>query len=201
MFCSFSSLLVPKTNTGGVELLVLGVYLAGLLRAFGGKAAHAGVESGYLLVEFGDVYVLGIEFHAQLLQLAVLFLKLFGQVLDGFCELVALYRALAQLLAELVYQLPVLPHGGLDELDVLFDALGTVASLASLGEIYPVLCLVDFAEALLYLVHCAHHVVQFVLLLGDNLVQRVALLRHCGVREAAGLFLLAGRKGHDAHTN
>ena len=67
----------------GVELLVLSVDSLALLRRFCLEARHVVVESVDSLVEFGNVYVLGIEFGTQLLELVVLLVNLLYEVLNG----------------------------------------------------------------------------------------------------------------------
>ena len=67
----------------GVELLVLSVDSLALLRRLCLEARHVVVESVDSLVEFGNVYVLGIEFGTQLLELVVLLVNLLYEVLNG----------------------------------------------------------------------------------------------------------------------
>ena len=110
---------------------------------------------------------------AQLLQLLLLLLELLAHALDELAQGVALDAALAQLLLQLVDELLVLLHRRLDELDVLADALLRVGTLALLGDGHTVLGLRNLAEAVLYLAEGAQHVVDLVVLLGNNLVQRV----------------------------
>ena len=159
----------------GVELFVLSVDSLALLRRFCLEARHVVVESIYSLVEFGNVYVLGIEFGAQLLELVVLLVNLLYEVLNGLAELVALNARLAHLLAQLLDEGTVLLHRVRNELYVLDNLTALVGSFAVLHDAHTVLGFVNLAQTFLYLVEGFHHIVDFVVLLGYHALQRIAL--------------------------
>ena len=134
--------------------------------------------------------ILGLKLCPELLQLLFLFLQLRSQVIDGFLEFLPLEGAGSELAFEFLDEFPVLLHGSLDKLHVLAQPLAITGTLAVFGDIDPSLSLVDFPEALFNLIHGSHHVVDFILSLGDNLVERIPGLHQCGIG-LLGLILLA----------
>ena len=115
--------------------------------------------------------ILKLQLLLHLYYLLVFLLHLLLQTGNYLLKLVALYRALANLLLQLGYQVLVLLHHRLDELEVLGDALLGICAFAILGESYAVLGLGDLAESLLDINQCGHHVVNLVIFLGDYLVK------------------------------
>ena len=122
------------------------------------------------------MYVLSVEFGAQLLQLLLLVVDLRYEFVDSAAQLVALDARLAQLLAKFLEQSAVLLHCRRDEANVLEHLLATACSLASLCYGDAVLSLAYLAQTDLNLVECLHHVVNLVVLLRDDSLERVGLL-------------------------
>ena len=121
--------------------------------------------------------VLLVEFLAERLKLLVLDLHLLSQVVDDLLQLSTFHGTFTHLLLQLVDELLVLLHSRLDELQVLRDALLSVGTFTRLGECHTVLCLGNLAESLLNVTECGHHVVDLIVFLCNNLLQRITLLQ------------------------
>ena len=74
--------------------------------------------------------ILKLKLLYQLGNLLILCLHLLGEVGDNLLKLVALDRALANLLLQLIDKVLILLHHRLDELEVLSDTLLGVCSLS-----------------------------------------------------------------------
>ena len=178
-----------KDKPSGVELLVLRIdglrLLVGLLR----QVRHIGVQVGYLLVKTGDMDILGIQFLDEILNLLVLLLYLFHHVLDGCLQRITLDGALAQLLTQFVDQFLVASHRILDKLHILTDTLLGISTLTLTSQCHTSFGSIDFTETGLDVVEGLHHTVDLIILLTDNLVERVAQRSHLQV--FVGLLLSA----------
>ena len=119
--------------------------------------------------------VLLIQFLTKSLQLTVFLLHLLRQVLHNLLQLVALDTSLTHLLLQFVDEFFVLLHRRLDELHVLTNTLGTACSLTLLSQRHTALSLCNLAETLLDVAQGGHHVSNLILLLGNDLVERVTL--------------------------
>ena len=117
--------------------------------------------------------VLLVEFLTQSLQLDLFLLELLLHIVDELLQLLALERTLAQLLLQLVDEFLVLTHGLLDELHVLLDALGRIGALTRLGERDTALGLGNLTETFLDVAEGSDHVVDLIVLLGNDLIQRI----------------------------
>ena len=117
-----------------------------------------------------------VEFLAKSLHLLVLLLHLLGEVVDDLLELTTLHTTLANLLLQLVDKFLVLLHDTLDELEVLLDTLSGVGTFALLGKGDTVLGLGNLTETFLDVAQRSHHVIDLIVFLSNDLVQRVTLL-------------------------
>ena len=123
------------------------------------------------LVELSDVDILLVEFLTQGLQLSLFLFELLLHVVDQFLQFLTLERAVAQLLLQFVDELLVLTHGLLDELHVLLDALGRIGALTRLGERDTALGLGNLTETFLDVAEGSNHVIDLIVLLGNDLVK------------------------------
>lgn len=175
-------LLGAEDKPCGVELLILVADGLGLLLGVGLQVLDIVVEVVYLLVEFGDVYILGVEFGLESLQLLRLVVELLGKVADGLAQLVAVEAALAQLLLQTLHELTVAGHGIGYKLDVLLNLRRLVGAFALAGYAQSVFSLIDGAQPFLDFIERAHHIIDFTVALGDDALQRVVLFHICQVR-------------------
>ena len=134
--------------------------------------------------------ILCVKLGSELLQLLLLLFKLCHKVLYRTLQLLTLDAALTQLLAQLRDKRAVLLHGVCDEAYVLAQLTFLVGTLAILHYAHAVLGLVYLAESFLNLVEGLHHIVYLIVLFGNNLLQRIALLR-CRLNGGFRFFLAA----------
>ena len=168
-------------------LLVLVANGLRLSRVVGFQFRNVGVQVAHLFVQLRDMDVFGIEFSAQLLQLLVFFVQLFHQSVNRFLQFCTLKRTFLQLCAQFFQQCTVFFHALCDELDVFFNLLRLVGPFAVFCDIDMVFGLINLSESVLDFVHGGHHVVQLIVSLLDNLLQRVVKLRF-----SIGFTLFAG---------
>ena len=175
-------LLGAEDKPCGVELLVLVADGLRLLLGVGLQVLDIVVEVVYLLVELGDVYILGVEFGLEPLQLLRLVVELLGEVANGLAQLVAVEAALAQLLLQTLHELTVAGHGIGYKLDVLLNLRRLVGAFALAGYAQSVFSLIDGAQPFLDFIERTHHVIDFTVALGDDALQRVVLFHIYQVR-------------------
>ena len=165
-----------KHEPSRVQLLVLlqdGLgTLVGLRRQF----LHVAVQVGHLLIQVHNLDFLLVQLCTQCLHLLLLLLHLLSHRLHQFAQSIALDAALTQLLLQLIDEFLVLFHRTLDKLDVLTDTLLRTGALTLLGDGHTILCLGNLTETFLNLTKGSQHVVNLVVLLADNLLQRVNTL-------------------------
>ena len=128
------------------------------------------------------MYILGVEFGLESLQLLRLVVELLGEIADGLAQLVAVEAALAQLLLQALHELTVAGHGIGYKLDVLLNLHRLVGAFALAGYAQSVFSLIDGAQPFLDFIERTHHVIDFTVALGDDALQRVVLFHICQVR-------------------
>ena len=164
-----------KHKPSGVKLFVLAVDYLRFLRTLGSQVVNIGVQVVDSFIQLGDVDILRIQFGTQFLKLLVFLFQLSGEAVQCFFQAITFHGALLELVTELGNQFAVTLHGRGDELDILTNLLPFVGTLTFLGYGHPVFCRIDFLESLLDFVECTHHVINFVVFLTDDLLQRIGL--------------------------
>ena len=179
-FCTYA---VPST----VQLLIL---LADGLSLILVLLLHIGqvlVEVSHLRVKLVDTDILRLKLVTQLIYFSVLLVHLSSQVFDGTLQLLTGTTTLAQLITQFLNELSVLCQGLLYVPHVLTNALSGVVTLTSAVNREPALRLVNFTEALLYLVERREELVLLVaqlLVLLQQYLNRVIVLRRAATTTA-----------------
>ena len=137
--------------------------------------------------------ILSVEFCTKLLQLLIFLVKLLYHILYSALHLLALERTFAELVLKFLNELTVLRHFARDEFHILFNLACLVGAFTILHDVHSVFSLINFSEALLNLVECAHHVVDFIIALCNNTLQTVGL-GHTLYRRSFALTIAASQK-------
>ena len=173
-----------------VELHVLTVDRLCFLLTLVLQVSDVVVEIVNGLVKFRDMDILGVELSSQFLELLIFLAHASHKPLNGTFELLTFEAALPELFLQFADKSAVLLHLVSDDLYVLGDLLGFVRSisLAGLSHIDTVLGYVDDLEAILNLVEGRHHVIDLVVALGDDFIERI---RSLDILEHDGCLLLS----------
>ena len=103
-----------------------------------------------------------------------------------------------ELVLKFLNELTVLRHFARDEFHILFNLACLVGAFTILHDVHSVFSLINFSEALLNLVECAHHVVDFIIALCNNTLQTVGL-GHTLYRRSFALTIAASQKQCSCH--
>ena len=139
------------------------------------QVSNISVEVANSFIKFRDVNILSAQFCTQLRKFLVFIVKLLYKSIKCTFEFFALECTFAELLTQFVNKFSVFLHSALDKANVVLNLFSLVAAFTIFNNRHSVFSLSYESETFLYLIEGSHHVIDFVVTLVNDFLERVIL--------------------------